>query len=222
MKRILLIAALSVLACSSRKQPSAAYSEARAQFATLYAKKLDDAYLDPRMDEIVRLLKTVLPDSLDAAPAHDLLKQIEDNRKRIQDDQAALARATAEASAPAAPFVSRATPDSTPPVIQDAGAVVDAGAPFPVVDMPISELQSRFSRCFVQGETFHVKDEGMRTRWTLFDVANCRDLFPDFTDRVVLTDDTKIWRIVRTSAIQQVKIQADGGTAQAAPPDAGS
>ena len=71
------------LGLAARKEPSPEFTRASERFNKLYAKELDDAYLDPAMREVEALLEKVPPDSLDAAAAAQLLSRIRENRARL-------------------------------------------------------------------------------------------------------------------------------------------
>ncbi|HET9036818.1 MAG TPA: hypothetical protein VFN45_11455, partial [Myxococcaceae bacterium] len=82
--RFLALVLLLVLTGCARKEASPEYTRASERFNKLYAKSLDDAYLDPGMREVEALLEKVPPDSLDAQAAAQLLARIRENRTRIE------------------------------------------------------------------------------------------------------------------------------------------
>jgi hypothetical protein len=215
--RLAPVLALSLLAaagCSKRKLPSEDFSRANEIHSQLYAKELDDAYLDPKMDEAVQLLQRVPPDSLDADSARQLLARIQSNRERVQAERTQREKAIAAASTPP-PDTFGPRPSVAPP--PDAGAP-DAGPDLPKVGMSVDELSERFSRCFEPGQSMVVEGRGARDTWELKDIAICRDLYPGFDGLVLIIEDGKIWNYGQKSSIRTETI--DAGTSAGA--DAGT
>ena len=102
--RILAVVLLLALTGCARKEPSPEYTRASERFNKLYAKELDDAYVDPAIREVEALLEKVPADSLDAQAAAQLLTRIRENRTRIE--QASKDREKALAAARTAPTFS--------------------------------------------------------------------------------------------------------------------
>ena len=82
--RFLAVVLLLVVTGCARKEPSPEYTRASERFNKLYAKELDDAYVDPAIHEVEALLEKVPADSLDAQAAAQLLNRIRTNRARIE------------------------------------------------------------------------------------------------------------------------------------------
>ncbi len=81
--QILLLLLVAAVGCKSSPLPSAAYESARLKYDALYEEKLGEAYGDPRMDEIVELLRSVPMNSADTEAAGVLVLQIEEGRSRL-------------------------------------------------------------------------------------------------------------------------------------------
>jgi len=81
--RFLAVVLLLALTGCARKEPSPEFTRASERFNKLYAKELDDAYVDPAIHEVEALLEKVPADSLDAQAAAQLLTRIRDNRSRL-------------------------------------------------------------------------------------------------------------------------------------------
>src|SRR5690349_18430898 len=102
------MAALALLACSRRKEPSPEYMQAAQLFGRLSSEKGDDVYDDPELAEVERLLGLVPADSLDAPSAAELRQRIAIGKKRLADERAASEKAIAEArTAPSFPSSNR-------------------------------------------------------------------------------------------------------------------
>lgn len=192
-------------ACHRSPKPSPEYTQATQQFSQLYAEKLDDAYLDPAMSEVESLLQKVPSDSMDAQGAQDLLKRIRDNRARLQAEQAQREKESAvePSSGPVtfSPSLIPAPPDAGTP---------DAGSrPVPRIGMTVQEFEQKFSRCFEQGQQVLVQDRGPADTYGLKDVTTCRDLYPEYTQYVLVARNGKIEGMVNRSDL--VRKYEDGG-----------
>src|SRR6266403_1951878 len=87
--------------CRRSTGPDANYQQAFSLYQQLYATQLDDAYGDPRMDEVVALLRAVDSRSSDAQPAQNLLGTIERGKDALVRDRAEREKATAAVRPPA-------------------------------------------------------------------------------------------------------------------------
>jgi hypothetical protein len=212
---------LLALAGCFRKEPSPEFTRASERFNKLYAKELDDAYLDPAMHEVEALLEKVPPDSLDAQAAAALLSRIRENRTRLeqatseQDSALAASRKPttltgASVSPPPPPPVSATRPAAAP----DAGAAPTA----PSAGMNIRDFNRLFGDCFEPAGPVEVTGRGPRDSYTMVDSYRCRTAMPGMVNSVVLADSQTVMGVVPRSALQRV--QGDGGAP--APPDAGS
>ena len=219
--RFLALVMLLVLTGCARKEPSPEYTRASERFNKLYAKLLDDAYLDPGMREVEALLEKVSPDSLDAQAAAQLLARIRENRTRIE--QGANEREKALAAARTAPTFSgpsvtppppSATPArTTPPPAPDAGPPVA-----PTAGMAMRDFNRLFGDCFEPAGPVEVNGRGTRDSYSMVDSDRCRRSMPAMANSVVLADAQSVMGIVPKSALQRVP--PDGGTPPALP-DAG-
>lgn len=206
---VLVFAALLALAaCNKRKQPSPEYAQAVSMFGKLYGQKLDDAYVDPKMADVEALLQKVPADSADAEAARKMLQDIQDNRARVEKENAERAKAREEATQPSSsPVTSAPAPEPDKPP-EPAPEAPDAGAKEPMPGMSVTELSQRFSGCFEQGDSLVVEGRGERETWVLKDIANCRDRFPGFDQYVIIIENGKIWQLGFRSGIRREVLDA--------------
>lgn len=219
--RSLAVVLLLALTGCARKEPSPEYTRASGLFNKLYAKELDDAYVDPAIHEVEALLEKVSPDSLDAQAAAQLLKRIRDNRSRIE--QTTKERETALAAARTPPTISghSVNPPALPqaPVRPPAPPAPDAGPPVaPTAGMAMRDFNRLFGDCFEAAGPVEVNGRGPRDSYTMLDSDRCRRSMPALANSIVLADSQTVMGIVPKSALQRTL--ADGGTPPA-PPDAG-
>jgi len=218
--RFLAVVLLLVLTGCARKEPSPEFTRASERFNKLYAKELDDAYVDPAIHEVEALLEKVPADSLDAQAAAQLLTRIRDNRSRIE--QAAKDRDKALADARTAPTFSGpsvspppAPPQTRPPPAPDAGPLSA-----PTAGMPMREFNRLFGDCFEQAGPVEVNGRGPRDSYTMVDSDRCRRAMPGLANSIVLADSETVMGLVPKSALRRTL--PDGGAPPPAPPDAGS
>jgi len=203
---------VAIVLCGCRpKGPDENYHQASALYQQLYAQELDDAYGDPRMDEVVALLKKVDERSVDGPAAQTMLGAIQHGREALAKERAEREKSNAAAVEPPAPV------NIDPSQILAAGQA-DAG---PGVQDPygpgasIAELNSQTGGCLVDNEPFH--EQGTNASGTVYRLAPseaCKGKLPGMVGQAVLVSGGKIYRRV-----------ADPRPPQAAPapaaPDAG-
>lgn len=198
---------LALAGCRRTTGPDDNYQQASALYQQLYATELDDAYGDPRMDEVVTLLRKVDPRSVDAQQAEMLLGTIQRGKDQLAKERAERAKLADVAARNAPPlvnidpsqFVSASEPDAGPP--QD---------PFGTGAL-VSELNKQSGGCLDENEPFH--EQGTGVTGTVYRVApsdGCRSKLPGMVGQAVLVVNGKIYRRM-----------ADPRPPPAAVPDAG-
>ncbi len=161
-------------------------------YQQLYASELDDAYGDPKMDEVVALLRKVDPRSGDASAAQTLLGTIQRGREELAKERAdrermAAAAARSVTTAPTTFDTGKAVYASEP----DAGPPEDPFAP----GAPVAELNKQSGGCLVDNEPF--TEQGTGVGGTVYRVApseTCRSKLPGLVGQVVLVVNGKIYR----------------------------
>ena len=220
--RFLAIVLLLVLTGCARKEPSPEYTRASERFNKLYAKELDDAYVDPAIREVEALLEKVPADSLDAQASTQLLTRIRENRTRIE--QASKDREKALAAARTAPTFSGpsvSAPLSPPSSRPSAPPAPDAGPlSAPTAGMAMRDFNRLFGDCFEQAGPVEVNGRGPRDSYTMVDSDRCRRAMPGLVNSLVLADSETVMGLVPKSALRRTL--PDGGAPPPAPPDAGS
>jgi hypothetical protein len=214
---------LAPAACRRDSGPSAEYEEAARRFRSLYAQKLDAAYLDPQIGEIEAQLQRVPADSLDANGARELLQRIQQGRERMQSQSSARDKAISAArEVPPGTSMPTLTPPEPPrkPEAPDAGPP-DAGLTGPQAGTAASELVSGFRGCFRRGAPIEMQGRGMRETWELADRTSCRLEYPGHVDVVLLIEQGRVLTLLPRSAIRTVTVTADGGPAPQPAVDAG-
>jgi hypothetical protein len=232
---IVVVLALTVVAgCSKKPRPSAEFESASREFSQLYGEKLDDAFVDPRIEDIQARLERVPADSRDAQAAQALLARIRDGRQRMEANLAERERLTREAAQPSAytgPVTGDAPTDAEPGRASDAGT--PAQAAHPARGMTEAELTTRFGDCFVKGELLEITGRGPRATWDLRATDACKAAHPGFDAQFIVIEDGKILALAPRSGIQTRvtettrTVYVDAGTRDAGvrptqqPPDAG-
>ena len=210
--RRLLALLLLLGAGGCRKAPAASedYAQAHARFSAVYARRLDDAFVDPEMDRVLAQLKEVPGDSLDAASAVALRKRIEDGRAAAgrraaqqEKDRAAL-RAPA-ASDPRGFDIPRAqAPLKIEPVLPEDAGVAAAGPSVGTLERDLANYRG----CFTSGPPVTVAGKGALPRYELVDRLGCRQEYPAFADRLLLIEQGKVAIISSKSAVRRVSADA--------------
>jgi hypothetical protein len=207
--------------------PDPDFAKARDLYQRLYATELDEAYGDPKMDEVVSLLRNVHKRSVDAPSAQALLHAIEHGREEL-----AKVHAEREKLSKAASEVVAAPSNIDPTRVlgqADAGPAQDPYGP----SASVAQINRDSGGCLVSGEPFN---EGTTNRTgTLYRLAPnpvCRDKLPGFVGQVVMVSDGRIYRRIPESQVPRPPPAAapdagtgvrGGATGRAAPPttDAG-
>ncbi|HVG63938.1 MAG TPA: hypothetical protein VNA24_35570 [Hyalangium sp.] len=214
---------LALSAC--RKElgpPSEEYEEARQRFSKIYGQKLDEAFIDPEMDEIDALLQQVPAESMDAQSAKELQQRIKDGRARMERARQEREDAIASAQQPDTTFPSSPRePDAPPPAPAPQGPN-DAGPSTegPVTGSPASELVAGYLGCFQRAQPITIRDRGSREAWEMSDRARCSQSFPSFVGQVVLIEDGKVLTVISKSSVQVTYQNVDAGPAPGATPPA--
>ena len=208
--------------CSTKTGPSTHYDRGAALHQQLWVRLLDDAYLDPRMDEAVRELKLVETTSVSYPNAVELLGQIEKGRKDAAEARDARARSVAEMEKGLrAPAITGVLTPSAPPPAPPPPPPPDAG---PVVADPfgpgalIADINKATGGCLVSSVPFREEGEGGKSgvSYKLAPGDTCKDKLPGFVGQVVLAVDGKVYRRIATAETrieEPKKSAADAGTA---------
>ena len=222
MTRSLAVVLLLVLPGCARKEPSPEFTRASERFNKLYAKELDDAYLDPGMHEVEALLEKVPADSLDAQAAAQLLTRIRENRARLEQASTQQEKAMAEARTPPRFSGQSVSPPPAPPGVArpPPPPTQDAGLPTaPSAGMSTRDFSRLFGDCFEPAGPVEVNGRGTRDSFAMVDSYRCRNAMPGMVNSVILADSQTVLGVVPKSALQRTPV--DGGTPPPAPPDAG-
>src|SRR5260370_20792921 len=175
--------------CRKKQLPSEDFARANQLFVRVYAAKLDEAYLDPRMIQVEEWLRDVPADSLDFQAAQSLSDRIKKGRVSYEEGRAARRAA-----------IGKPTPFTDPRFSPTRKRVaVDAGFPGqppgrgqPAVGMALGEFTNKFSGCFKTWTLLTLVKNGVRQgeadTWEMKDIANCRDRYPLYVKRIFLTD----------------------------------
>jgi hypothetical protein len=183
---------LIALAGCRSSSPDPNFQQANALYQQLYATQLDDAYGDPKMDEVVALLRKVNRRSMDADRADAMLRLIERGREELakqlaEREKMAAAAAQSIASSQVNIDPSKVLAASEP----DAGPAVDPFGP----GASVAELNAHSGGCLVDSEPF--TEQGTGVAGTVYRVApseTCRGKLPGLTGQIVLVVNGKIYR----------------------------
>ncbi|WP_224248252.1 hypothetical protein [Hyalangium gracile] len=194
--------------------PSPEYEQAHQRFSKLYGQKLDEAFLEPEMEEIEALLQQVPADSIDAPSAKELQQRIANGRAKME--QARKEREAAIAAAQEVPDLPPSTPTAEPepepapaPAAPEDAGVVDSG---PVVGSAASALSGGYLGCFQSIRPINVVGKGMRDAWEMSDRARCSQVYPAFVGQVLLIEDGKVLAMLPKDSVRVTYQLADGGT----------
>jgi hypothetical protein len=201
-----LLLLLLVAGCRRERGHSKAFDDASALFRKVYAEKLDDAFDDPRMQEVERLLSVVPPQSIDSPAAQELQQRITAGRAALAAEREAAAAPEAQAPPPD-PWAR--TPEPPPP------PQPNAGPPHPVPGMTVEELKRRFAGCFSFRHNGALPDKTRHDIWGMADTAACRKAHPEQADQLLVIDaeGKTIMGYVPATAMQVRYLYPDGGEA---------
>ncbi len=217
-----LISLLMGSACHKRpKGPSEHFDRGAAIHSELYLARMDEAYLDPHMDDAVAELSKVEADSVSAQPAHELLARIEKGRIEAKLARDAHARELAAVQRTIAINTSQILAAAVP-AAPAAAAGEDAGAADSDPYGPgasIAEINKASGGCLVANAPFREEGGGKTgTTYKLAEDPTCRSKLPGFVNQVVLALDGRIYRRIPAS---DVKFEKVAETAPGAAADAG-
>jgi len=189
---LILAAPLALAGCRRASgPPDANYQQARELFQQLYAVELDDAYGDPKIDEVEALLKKVDGSSVDAPAAQTMLDGIAHGREVFaKEAKARASRAAVDGQ------VAVASPSNIDPAAFLAAAAPDAGIEDPYgPGAAIATLNRDNGGCLQANEPFN--EQGTAVTGTVYRIASsqgCKDRLPGFVGQAVLVVDGKIYR----------------------------
>jgi hypothetical protein len=200
------------LACAKYSgRPDENFANARELYEQLYVTQLDEAYGDPKMDEVVALLGKVNKRSVDAPSAQALLHAIEHGREDL-----AKARAEREQLQQAAAEVAATPSDIDPTHVlgrADAGPPPDPFGPGAL----IADINKDSGGCLVASEQFRENVTNKSgTLYRLSGNAACKDKLPGFVGQVVMVAEGKVYRRVSESEVPRPPASTgtpDGGVA---------
>ena len=203
--------ALALAAACARYSgaPDPNFAKARELYQQLYATQLDEAYGDPRMDEVVSLLQGVHRRSVDAPSALALLHAIENGRAELAKIHAEREKLSQAAAAEVA--AQRTTIDPAHVLEEpDAGPIQDPYGP----GASISQINKDTGGCLVSAEPFH--ELGTNKTGTLYRLAPnpaCKDRLPGFVGQVVMMSEGQMYRRIPESQVPRPAAAADAGVA---------
>lgn len=207
--------ALALTACRRQRGPDENFHAARELYQQLYATQFDEAYGDPRMDEVVALLNKVHPRSVDAPQAQTMLDAIAHGREQLAQERAAREKLEAEAAKAVIP-----PPEIDKDKILAASQPQDAG---PAKDpygsgADVAALNAQNGGCLTENEPF--TEQGSPMRGSIYRLAQsdeCRKRLPGFVGQAVLVVDGKIYRRIADPVPAQAAARPDAGTSRPAP-----
>ena len=190
---LILFATLSAAGCRRGPgQPDANYQKASRLYQQLYASQLDDAYGDPKMNDVVALLQRVDPGSRDAEAASGMIGAIQHGREELAKSRAArekmAAAAQAAASAPSVEIDPRKILAADTP---DAGPAQDPYGP----GASVAEINTGTGGCLSGYEPFTEQGTGVSgTVYRLVPGAGCAGKLPGYVGQAVLVVNGRIYR----------------------------
>ena len=178
--------------CRRNTGPDASYQQAFSLYQQLYATQLDDAYGDPRMDEVVSLLRAVDSRSSDAQSAQDLLGVIQRGREALAKERAEREKETSAAKAPV-PVTNIDTSKLFAAMEADAGTASQGDAFGPGASL--AELTAVSGGCMAANEPFTEQGTGVTgTVYRLVPADACKSKLPGLIGQIVLVVNGKVYR----------------------------
>jgi hypothetical protein len=171
--------------------PDLNFQQANAIYQQLYATQLDDAYGDPKMDEVVALLHKVSPRSVDASRAQAMLGLIQRGREELAKQLAEREKMAAAAAQSVASAQVNIDPSKVLAGEPDAGPPVDPFGP----GASVADLNAHSGGCLVDSEPF--TEQGTGVAGTVYRVApsdTCKGKMPGLSGQIVLVVNGKIYR----------------------------
>jgi hypothetical protein len=206
--------ALALAAACARYSgpPDPNFAKARDLYQQLYATQLDEAYGDPRMDDVVSLLQGVHRRSVDAPSALALLHAIENGRTelaKVHAEREKLSRAAAE-------VVAQRTNIDPARVLEqpDAGPIQDPYGP----GASISQINNDSGGCLVSSEPFH--EMGTNKSGTLYRLApnpTCKEKLPGFVGQVVMMSEGRMYRVIPETQVPKPAAAPNAGVPAGGP-----
>ncbi|HEX4385391.1 MAG TPA: hypothetical protein VH083_20670 [Myxococcales bacterium] len=221
LRTISMISLLALASCRARQTgPDANYEKGARIYQQLYATQLDDAYGDPKMNQVVVLLKQVDPRSVDAESAKRMLASIDSGRVVLQKQQAARDKMAAAAAA----SLARPLPQLEQQRIMAAAEPPDAGAP-PVdpfgAGASVAEINLTSGGCLTPGEPFREKETNVTGTVYRVGRGTCADRLPGLIGQAVLVGkDGRIYRRLQDPTLTRTAAPAAPGAGPIAPPPA--
>ncbi|MFN0063363.1 MAG: hypothetical protein ACKVPX_12725 [Myxococcaceae bacterium] len=206
------------LGCPDKRgEPSEAFERAHSAFIKLYAAKLDSAYGDPAIHEIVEALQQVPPDSSDAQAAKELTARIVEGRTQRAAQEAERRRLTARALAAESEFVSAASVGEDDTEVREPS---DPQLALPAAGMPRAEFEKRFGDCFELGAPLDMAGRGIRDTYRLKDIARCRDRYPSLQGAAVAMEGAAVLGVIPGTSFRDVPRDAGVPPPPTVPPAA--
>ena len=182
---------LALAGCRGKTGPDESYQQAAALYQQLYASQLDDAYGDPRMNEVVALLGKVDRRSVDAESAQAMLGTIQRGRSELARQGAEREKMAEAAARSAIASVSNIDPQQVLAASTDAGQPQDPFAP----GASVAELNTQAGGCLVDSEPFNEQGTGVTgTVYRMSPTDACKGKLPGLVGQIVLVVNGKIYR----------------------------
>ena len=190
---LILFAVLAAAGCRrATGRPDANYQKASHLYQQLYVTQLDDAYGDPKMDEVLALLQKVDANSQDAEAAGAMVGSIQRGREALARSRAAREKMAAAAqvavSAPSVEIDPRKILAASAP---DAGPPQDPYGP----GASVAEINTGTGGCLSGYEPFNENGTGVSgTVYRLVPGAGCAGKLPGYVGQAVLVVNGRIYR----------------------------